>query len=78
MKDIMELARLVLSLEDEKAEKELYEIIKKDKQFLYEIVMMYIREVLPDVMTIKNIVNDYQNPLSLEDEKDSAEVEIDK
>lgn len=64
----MDIARLVTSMEPEAAQKEIYDIIKKDKSFLNEIVKMYIESVLPDVLTIKNLVNDYLNPLSTEEE----------
>lgn len=66
MKDIMEIARAVKSLEPEAAEKEILKLISEDKQWLGEIVKMYVESILPDVLGIKNLVEEYLNPIVIE------------
>lgn len=73
MRDIMEIAREIESRDPEKAVNEIFELIKKDKQWLGEIVMMYCENVVDDVVMIKNIVYDYQNPITLDEKVEKKE-----
>lgn len=65
----MEIARLVNSNDQEEIEKEIFELVKKDKQWIAEIVKFYAQNVSPDVASIRQLVHDYHNPINLEDKE---------
>lgn len=73
MKNIMDIAREVKSLEYDEAHREIFELIKKDKTWLAEIVQLHVNEIIEDVLAIKNIVHDYHNPMELIDLEEEIE-----
>jgi hypothetical protein len=73
MKDIMDVAREVKSFDYEEAHKEIFELIKKDKTWLAEIVQNHVSEIIEDVLFVKKIVHDYHNPIVLNDELEENE-----
>ena len=64
MKDIMDVAREVKSFDYEEAHKEIFELIKKDKTWLAEIVQNHVSEIIEDVLFVKKIlpVSSGKNP----------------
>lgn len=75
MKSIIEIARLVTGLTEDEVFDEVFNLIKQDGNWLSEIVHLYVSDITPDVVNVKQLVHAYHNPeeQNKEEEKQNKE-----
>lgn len=73
--DIMEVARISDSLDQETITKEIFNEIKKDPKLISEILKSYAESMVEDVQMIRNIVLNYNGEYS-ENESEQVNLEF--
>lgn len=73
MKNIFELANMSLSDDFDQLFDEIFEEVKKDPEWLSNVVQQYVFNVTQEVFDVKQTVKFFNNPALLEEEFDENE-----